>query len=84
MTRRILSVSQPIVGDNGTMQRPFQDWATLVTKQLPYTGSGSPETVVEATQYNNYYDTAGGAGAVHYIKMLDDIGGDKSQGWVLA
>ena len=84
MTRRILNVSQPIVGDNGTMERPFQDWATLVTKLLPYTGAGSPETVVEAVQYSHYYDTTGGASAIHYIKMLSDIGSDKSQGWVLA
>ena len=84
MTRRVLFVSQPIVETSGVMTRTFQEWQSLVTRQLPYNGTGSPETVVEAPQYSHYYDNAGGAGTIHYIKMLDDIGGDKRQGWVLA
>ena len=84
MTRRVLNVSQPIVEENGTMSRPFQEWQVLVTKLLPLTGAGSPEAVVTAIQYQHYYDTTAAAGSILYIKMLADIGGDKSQGWKLA
>lgn len=83
MTRRILQVSQPIT-ENDRMTRPFQEWQSLVTKLLPMTGSGSPEGVISADQYQHYYDTSGGAGNILYIKMLSDIGGDKTQGWVKA
>ena len=84
MTRRVLFVNQAIVEGNGTMSRPFQEWQTLVTKLLPLTGAGSPEGAVEAEQYQHYYDTTAAAGSIHYIKMLADIGGDKSLGWKLA
>jgi len=81
VTRRVLNVSQPIVEDNGTMARQLQEWQTLVTRLLPMTGTGSPDGVVIAEQYQHYYDTAGGTGAILYIKMLSDVGGDRSLGW---
>ena len=84
MSRRILFVSQPIVGDNGTMSQQFQEWQTLVTRLLPLTGTGSPEGVEISDQFQHYYDTAGASGSILYIKMVDDIGGDKSLGWKLA
>lgn len=84
MSRRVLNVSTPIVENNGTMQRQFQEWQQLVTRLLPMTGSGSPEGVVEAEQYQHYYDTGAAAGSILYIKMLSDIGGDRTLGWKLA
>lgn len=84
MTRRVLNVSQPIVKSNGTMEQQFQEWSQLVTRLLPMTGTGSPENVVEAEQYQHYYDISGSAGNILYIKMLSDIGGDKKQGWIKA
>ena len=84
MTRRVLYVAQPIVEPNGTMSAPFQEWTAVTTLLHPLTGSGSPETVVEGEQYQHYYDTTAAAGSIHYIKMLADIGGDKTQGWKLA
>ena len=84
MTRRILYVSQPIVEPNGTMSRPFQEWVAATTLLQPLLGAGSPEGAVTADQYQHYYDTTAAAGSIHYIKMLSDIGGDKSQGWKLA
>ncbi len=84
MTRRVLYVAQPIVETNGTMSRPFQDWAAAATLLMPLTGAGSPEASIEAAQYQHYYDTTAAAGSIHYIKMLADIGGDKTQGWKLA
>lgn len=84
MSRRVLQIGQAITEKNGTMTRHFQEWQTLVTRLLPLTGSGSPENVVPARQYQQYYDTAAAAGSVLYIKMVDDIGGDTKQGWRLA
>jgi len=46
-------------------------------------GTGSPEGVVEAGQSRLYMDDAGTAGSILYIKKLENISGDKSQGWVL-
>ena len=83
MSRRVLNVGQPIVGQTGTMERQFQEWQTLVTRLLPLTGTGSPEGVQPASQYQHYYDTAGAAESILYIKMLDDVGGDKTLGWLL-
>lgn len=82
--RRLLLVAQAIVDSTGRMSRQFQEWQALVTRVLPMTGTGSPEGVVEAEQYQHYYDTSGGAGNILYIKMQSDIGGDKSLGWVKA
>jgi len=82
--RRVLQIAQAIVDNAGRMSRPFQEWQALVTRLLPYTGTGSPEGVVPADQFQHYYDTAGAAGAVLYIKVQADIGGDKTQGWVVA
>ena len=79
---RRLAASQPIVDSNGIMQPTFQQWALLVSDLMPLVGSGSPEGVVTAQQYALYLDTAGGAGSIQYRKMLPDIGGDKSQGWI--
>lgn len=84
MTRRVLNVSQAIAEDNGTMTRVFQEWQTLVTLLIPFDGAGSPEGVVPARQFSNYYDTTAAAGSIHYIKMTDDVGGDKTLGWKLA
>lgn len=84
MSRRVLLVAQPIVNKDGTMARQFQEWQSLVTKLLPILGTGDPEGAVKANQNQHYYDTSGAAGSVLYIKMVDDVAGDKSQGWRLA
>ena len=83
MTRRVLYVSQPIVEDNGTMSRPFQDWQELVSRSQFYRGTGTPEGVIEAPEDSRYIDTAGAPGSLLYIKVNDDIAGDRTKGWVL-
>lgn len=47
------------------------------------TGSGSPEGVIEARATRLYMDTAGSAGSILYIKQVDDIAGDRTEGWIL-
>lgn len=82
MTYR-LNQAQPIVNSTGTMEQPFRQWTQDVSLAIPIIGSGSPEGVVEARQYSIYLDTAGSAGSIQYRKMLPEIGGDRTQGWVL-
>ena len=83
MTRRVLNVAQPIVENNGTMSQQLQEWSTLLTRLLPFNGDGSPEGIVEAKQYSRYVQDDGSSGSVCWIKLVDDIGGDKTTGWVL-
>lgn len=77
-----LNPAQPIVRDDKTMELPFWSFLIEVDKQIPIVGSGSPEGLVVAPYLSQYLDTAGGEGLVSYRKMLPDIAGDKSQGWV--
>lgn len=77
-----LNVAQPIVGSDGTMSQAFRQFTQDVTLSIPIVGSGSPEGVVEARQYSLYLDSTGSAGSIQYRKMLPDIGGDRTQGWI--
>ena len=49
----------------------------------PATGTGSPEGVVTAKAGKQYRDTNGTASTIMYVKNLDDIAGNQSQGWIL-
>ena len=54
--RRVLQIAQAIVDNAGRMSRPFQEWQALVTRLLPYTGTGSPELItLPATNPAAYY-----------------------------
>ena len=81
MTAPVL-IATPIVEENRTMSREFQQWVRAVNLSNPIVGTGSPEGVVNADQYALYLDDAGAAGAVEYRKMLPDIGNDTTQGWI--
>lgn len=83
MTRRVLYVSQPIVDTNGVMSQPFQEWQELVGRAQLLRGTGSPEGSIEAPLDSRYIDTSGAPGSLLYIKVSADIGGDRTQGWVL-
>jgi hypothetical protein len=64
------------------MEQPFMDQMNALYRNLPLTGEGSPEGVVEALQFTLYLDTTGVSGAIEYRKMLTDIAGNKTMGWV--
>lgn len=73
-----------IVGDDGMLPSDrMLDWMSQITDLDIIIGTGSPEGVVIARQGREYMDDAGSAGAIKYIKKLADIGGDRSQGWIL-
>ena len=82
MTSPRLNVAQPIVEPDGTMAQPFRQFTQDASLSIPIVGTGSPEGVVEARQYSLYIDSAGSSGSIEYRKMLPDIGGDVTQGWI--
>jgi hypothetical protein len=77
-----LDPALPIVGKDGTMQPVFRDQMQRFWIQYPIAGAGSPEGVVEGSYLQSYIDVTGTTGSIEYRKMLPDIGGDKTQGWV--
>lgn len=79
----ILNSAQPIVDDTGKMTQVFRTWTLDASLSIPVVGTGSPEGLVQARQYQLYIDSTGAAGAIEYRKMLPDIGGDRSKGWIL-
>jgi len=75
--------SLPISDDDNEMSQRFYSWTQAITNLQILTGSGSPESVVVATETTLYMNTAGAAGNILYIKKLSDVAGDRSQGWIL-
>lgn len=65
------------------MGRPLQNLRSIIEQLknfIPLSGDGSPEGVVSSNKLRLYMDDLTGD---VYIKKLDAIGGDKTQGWVL-
>lgn len=83
MSGRYLSIAQPIVKKDGTMEREFLDLTLEMIGEIRLKGTGSPEGVIEAAIHSEYIDTTGLSGSIKYIKMSSEIGGDRSKGWVL-
>tara|TARA_R110000868_G_scaffold279615_2_gene539682 strand:- start:279 stop:533 length:255 start_codon:yes stop_codon:yes gene_type:complete len=79
----LLNATNAIVESNGTMSQAFRTWTISASLSIPIVGTGSPEGALEARQYQLYIDSTGAAGAIEYRKMLPDIGGDRTQGWIL-
>jgi hypothetical protein len=75
--------SQPVTDDDNEMSQRFYTWTQAITNLQILTGSGSPESVIEASITTLYMNTAGTAGNILYIKKLSDISGDRTQGWIL-
>lgn len=85
MVDRITEISfdRPIVEDDGSLTVQSRTFFKTIITQALIIGTGSPEGVVEAEQGASYMDDAGAAGSIKYIKRDDNIGADKSQGWIL-
>ncbi len=78
-----LNAGQPIIEDDGTMAQLFRLFMLQVGKNIPIVATGSPEGVVEALQYTLYIDETTPTAPVQYRKMIPEITGDRSKGWVL-
>lgn len=83
MKTPLLNVAQPIVDDSGKMAQAFRTWTLDASLSIPIVGTGSPEGLVAARQFQLYIDSTGSAGSIEYRKMLAEIGGDRTQGWIL-
>jgi len=77
------AATNPIVTEQGKMTQTMRSFTQLVALSGIIVGTGSPETVVEALQTQLYMDDIGTTGAILYIKRDADIGGDRTQGWIL-
>lgn len=72
----------PLVEADRAPSQPFRQWEQRVSKTVPIVGTGTPEGVVEAPQYSIYIDETTPTAPTVYRKMLADIGGDRSKGWI--
>lgn len=77
------TTTRPIIDERGEMVQEMRAWTQIINDQSLIIGTGSPESVVEAPQGASYMDDAGTTGSIKYIKRDADIGGDKTQGWIL-
>lgn len=77
------TAERPIVENDGSQSLQMRTWSKIITDRSIIIGTGSPESVIEATQGSIYMDDAGTAGNIVYIKRDGDIGGDVTQGWIL-
>ena len=72
-----------IVDSEGIASKEMRLWSLLITSRTSILGNGSPEGVVEARIGREYADLDGTTGTIKYFKKLNDIGGNKKQGWIL-
>lgn len=73
----------PIVDDEKRPVARFFQYLQLSSALDPITGTGSPEGVEEARLPRFYVDTAASTGSILYVKLQNDIAGDRTKGWVL-
>ena len=78
-----LGRTQPVVDEQGRATQELNLFSEEVAQLPIIIGAGSPEGVVQARQSRLYMDSTGSAGSILYVKKLADIGGDKSEGWIL-
>jgi hypothetical protein len=85
MVDRITEISfdRPVVEDDGSLTLQSRTFFKTIINQALIIGAGSPEGAVEAEQGASYMDVTGVAGNIKYIKRDDNIGADKSLGWIL-
>ena len=78
-----LSTDRPIVEENGSLTLQSRAFFRIITDEALMIGVGPPEGVVEAEIGAQYMDETGAASNLEYRKQKDNIGGDKSKGWIL-
>jgi hypothetical protein len=74
---------EPVVDASGRPNQKLQLFSEEVAALFPIIGEGSPEGIYEAKSNRFYIDKIGGAGACLYVKVVDDIAGERKDGWVL-
>lgn len=74
----------PLVDEKGYPTQWLQIFGEQVRHLPTLVGAGSPAGNYSANAGRFYIDTAGAVGAKLWIKVLDSVAGDDSQGWELA
>ena len=77
------SPTRAFVDQNGLMTQEARTWVQTINDRTLIIDAGSPEGAIEAPIGSEYMDSAGTASNIKYIKRDADIGGDKTQGWIL-
>ena len=77
-------LTSPFVDEVGLLTQRNQELIRDVVELDVLAGTGSPEGNVVAKPKRFYMDLTGTPGNIVYIKRDADIGGDRSQGWILA
>ncbi|MEE9398670.1 MAG: hypothetical protein V3V23_00195 [Dehalococcoidales bacterium] len=72
-----------IVAESRRPSAKFGQWLGLMTELEPISGTGDPEGVQEARKKRFYIDEDGDTGTILYVKLLDDIDGNRKKGWKL-
>jgi len=78
-----VAANNPITKEDGSPSDQLLFWFNLMTNRALIIGTGSPETFYEAAKGTVFMDESGTTGSILYIKKSADIGGDKTQGWIL-
>lgn len=65
------------------MTDEFRDWTQDITDVQVSIGTGSPEGVVPAGVGKLYLDINGATGTALYVKIDEQIGNDRTMGWIL-
>ena len=72
-----------LIAGEGLPSLRFSEWVETITRQVNsstmYSGSGSPEGVLEAKPKSLYMDESGTAGSILYVKKT----GTGDTGWIL-
>lgn len=75
---------EPVVDNLGRPLQKLQVFSEEVAALSPILGNGSPEGVYEAKQGRFYVDLSGGAGDCLYVKNVDDVAGERRNGWIIS
>lgn len=72
-----------VITEDNKPTQAMQIFSQEVANLTVITGTGSPEGVIEDKAGRFYINIAGGVGTTLYVKRLDDIAGNRKNGWTL-
>lgn len=78
-----LGRSIAVVDEDGRPTQELSIFSEEVARFNPIFGTGSPEGAEEARRGRFYIDTSGASGSVLYVKVQNDISGNRKEGWIL-
>lgn len=79
----LLPNNRPIVDKDGILTQQARSYFNQTGQQNISSGEGSPENIIEGIAGALYFDLSGTTGSILYVKQVNDINNDKTQGWIL-